>query len=168
VATIDDRALLDLADVRLALETLAAQRLGACLTPWMKERLEVQLSRLDAARDDRDPEALNEAHFGFHGLIYASSGVPLLGQLWDVVEGRIRLALRVDFDARPDFRRIALDHREMLAAISTRDEAAIFDSVSTHLRNSAREVIARRHQLAAVRQPDHAPDAEATTAGGRS
>lgn len=142
VATIDDAALLDLADVRSAIESLAAQRLAASLTPLIIERLDAQLRQISSAVDADDADSVNEAHYAFHGLVHTLSEIPLLAQLWDVVEGRIRLALRIDLDVRTDFERIVLDHRAMLDTIRSRDDAAIAAFIGDHIRGNVRDVIA--------------------------
>lgn len=145
VAGFDDAALIDLADVRVAIETLAAERLARAADPDVGRQLEAQLRLIDSARDNSDADAVNEAHFGFHGLVHVLSGVPILAQMWDLIEGRTRLALRIDLDVRPDFERISVDHRAMLEAIRSRDEKTIDKFIANHIRGGAREVVEHRH-----------------------
>jgi DNA-binding GntR family transcriptional regulator len=140
VASFDESAMKDLADVRVAIETLAAQRLARRADPEATRVLERQLNKIDSARDNRDAEAINDAHFGFHGLVHALSGVPILTQMWEVIGGRTRLALRLDFASQPDFRRISRDHWEMMAAIVSKKDAEIGRVVANHIRPAASRV----------------------------
>lgn len=153
VASFDDATLRDLADVRVAIETVAAQRVAMRADPDARRLLEAQLQRIDLAQENRDADAINEAHFAFHGMVYGLSGVPVLNQMWDVIGGRTRLALSIDFESQPDFRRISRDHHKMLTVILSRKDAAISELIAGHIREGANHVVARRHSKALARVP---------------
>lgn len=146
VATIDDQSLLDLASVRTALETLAASRIAASLPGAALEPLERCILELEKARRAGDGSALHDAHFRFHRAVHVSSGIDVLPAMWDVLESRIRLALRIDLEVRPDFDRVVADHRAFLDFIRLGDLAAIGAGVADHIRRSAAAVVERRRR----------------------
>jgi DNA-binding GntR family transcriptional regulator len=152
VASFDESAMRDLADVRVAIETLAAQRLAKRLDADLKRTLEAQLNRIDVAGADRDADAINDAHFAFHGLVHSLSGVPILSQMWEVIGGRTRLALRIDFNSQPEFRRISRDHREMVAAIYSKKDGEISRFVAGHIQAGATAVLSSRPSSSAEKR----------------
>jgi DNA-binding GntR family transcriptional regulator len=152
VATFTDEQLLDLAEIRTALETLAAKRFARHREAEAEEKMLRVLEDLDTARRSKDARALNSAHVAFHRLVYRLAGVPLLEQMWRVIDVQTRLALKIDQETRPDFKRIAEGHRDLYKAIVSGQEHRIERAVRGHIARQAARVVQERHKPSSERR----------------
>jgi len=157
VAELTDDDLRSLAKVRVALETLAATELARQMNGEIRAALQLTIRRMNSCEEAGDPEGLYDAHFAFHRAIYNLTGMPLLERMWRVVEAQTRLALRIDQDVRPDYRRIAHEHQVVLEVIGSADTEAMMRVLTAHILNSAEDLIRERPRLksaAAQARPD--------------
>jgi DNA-binding GntR family transcriptional regulator len=136
--------LTDLADVRGALETMAALKLSRDTNgsgrDAVREALQVHLDALDAADDLQS----DMTHRDLHRTMWEQSGSVTLRKIWPVVASRIHLALTVDQATIRDPERDRRMHRRLVQLIEEGDEAAIIAEVREHIRVSVEELIRRR------------------------
>ena len=150
VADLDDQAVLDLAEIRAALETLAGQRLAKQADAEAFARLDAAVAAIEAASHTSAPGALNEAHIAFHRTLQELAGNALLGRVWEVIENQTRLVIRIDAETRPDADRMIADHRTLVDAVRSGDAVNVANTVSAHVLASARSTIELRAGRAAA------------------
>ncbi|MGV9867023.1 GntR family transcriptional regulator [Rhodococcus koreensis] len=149
VAHLSEAALLDIAEVRVAIDM---QAMTAILSDPTGERLErVMQGWRDFERFafDPDPVVQHEAHLRFHRSIWAASDNYLLLKLWPVTEAHITIALAQDQFTRSDPERAYAVHSELIATIQTRDLEKIRAAFVAHTVDSAKELIALMQEAAA-------------------
>jgi DNA-binding GntR family transcriptional regulator len=103
----------DLLDVRAGLEPLAARLAAAGAGPEALARLR------ECVRPQSDPEALTEANAAFHREITAAANNPLLAQIMEPLEARMRWLFHLSVERDPDQQR--LEHAELLEALEAAD-----------------------------------------------
>jgi DNA-binding GntR family transcriptional regulator len=155
VAEISNQTMVDIGDVRVALESLAARRVASGLTEDGRLSLDKAIGRLESARAAGDGEAINDCHFAFHRLIFELASNPILEHMWGDIEVQIRLALRIDQDVRPDFDRTVESHKAYLTTILARDSDQIDVSVRSHIIDAVGELIKRRPEASRLRGDVH-------------
>lgn len=141
VATIDDETVVQLAEVRAALETLAAERVARAMDGSIRSQLRAALADLESALRAFDVAGVNQAHIAFHRLILTLSGNPILAESWTGLELRARLEMRVDLETRRDLNRLLRDHQATLDVIEAGDSGPIAEHFAGHIMDSARDVI---------------------------
>ncbi len=153
VATIDDETVAHLAEVRAALETLAAQRVARALDESTMLELRAALGNLERAVRSPGVAKVNQAHIAFHHLILTLSGNPILAESWTALELRARLEMRVDLEMRPDLGRLLRDHRATLDVIEAGDPLRIAEHFAGHIMDNARDVVRVRREAPALSKP---------------
>jgi len=142
VADLDTAAVLDMAEVRVALDMQAAagileddtgRRMGMLMTVW-------ETYERDAFAED--PLVQHESHLAFHRGIWVASENSFLMRLWPVTEAHITIALAHDQATRHDPQRAHDVHWMLIEAIQTRDLDKIRAAFITHTVDSARELVA--------------------------
>lgn len=132
--------LLDVAEVRVSLETLAALHLarnpGGEGMARLRAALEVHLDAIEAG----DPVATDLTHLELHRTLWEGSENPMLMRIWPLVQSQIRIAMTLDQATRHDPERDAELHRRLVAVIESGDEDAITAEVRAHIAHSAEEV----------------------------
>jgi DNA-binding GntR family transcriptional regulator len=108
----------DLLDVRAGLEPLAARLAAAGAGPEALARLRA------CVQPQSDPEALTEANAAFHREVVAAADNPLLAQIMEPLEARMRWLFHLTFfkgegERDPDQQR--LEHAELLEALEAAD-----------------------------------------------
>lgn len=144
VADPGDSTLLDIAKVRVALETLAAVEAGRQNIETLRRELNEALAQLDRSIESGDADLIGDAHVSFHHLIYRASGNRLLVQIWNLMQSQTRVALVMDQMTRPDLQRMRKLHHDMADAVLNGDAAVITRTVESHIRRSAKELIRLR------------------------
>jgi DNA-binding GntR family transcriptional regulator len=159
--------LADIAEVRVALETMAAIKLsrdphGPAMDA-VREALQVHLDALDSGDELRS----DITHLELHRAIWEQAGSVTLRNIWPVIASRIHLALTVDQAIRSDPARDRRMHLRLVQLIEEGDEAAITAEVREHIGESVEELIRRRDQP--VGQGHERPEAPAAgpPPGGR-
>jgi DNA-binding GntR family transcriptional regulator len=130
--------LIEVYEIRLALEKQAAAFATAAVTDDDIVAVRGNLERLQAAHDSRE---WFEVHEKFHMSIFGISGrvklTSLIRNLRLQSEPYVRLAVNAD----PEFRAASIrDHREMVVALSLRDSGAIDRIVDRHLNTTCDEL----------------------------
>lgn len=124
-------------EMRSVLEPLAARLALPNVTAEIEHRLVSLLTRMDdfAARD------WYEINGEFHRLLYEASGrLFLVGTIENLVQ-RSNPYIRVYFKTH-DLWETQRGHREIVTAISRRDESALVTAVEAHLNHALSEIVA--------------------------
>ncbi len=141
VAKPSPRDLLEVAEIRVSLESLAAgqaaKRAESQRAAGLRDALQAHLQALR----DGDPVASDLTHLELHRAVWEGSENQLLMRVWPLVESHFRMAMTLDRAARDDPERDAEYHRRLVAVIEGGDEDAILEEVRDHIGRSADEVV---------------------------
>lgn len=140
VAGFEAKSLLEIARVRVALDTEAINEILGDASGRRMEVLEEYWQEYETAIDDPDPLAQHEAHIRFHRGIWESTSNFLLMRIWPVVEAHMTITLAYDQFARTDSRRARAIHGALMNAIRSGDAARIRTALEVHTIDSAREL----------------------------
>jgi DNA-binding GntR family transcriptional regulator len=141
VAQPSTQDLIDVAEVRVSLETLAALRIardpdGAAMAALRK----ALRNHLDALEAD-DAVTASRTHLALHATLWRASGNAILERIWPLVESQIQSAMTLDQATRHAPARDAELHQRLVDTIAAGDEAAIIAEVRAHIAQSADEVV---------------------------
>lgn len=138
----DAGGLLELLEVRLAIEVHTAQLAARHATTADLRNLVGALEAMREAGDDED--AFNRADVRFHAAIAAGSGNQMLGLLVEGMEGPLhssRMQSRRGFVARSGALTALLQaHEDIYARIDARDAAGATASMRRHLLNTRKDL----------------------------
>lgn len=140
VANIEVDSLLEIARVRVALDSEAIDEILADGTGQRLAYLEGVWNEFEQIGADSDPLALHEAHVRFHRGIWEASENYLLMRIWPVVEAQMTLILAYDQFTRRDAGRAHAIHAALMSAIRTGDRARIATALDVHTMDSAQEL----------------------------
>jgi DNA-binding GntR family transcriptional regulator len=143
VAAPTPEELLDVAEVRLSLETMAALRLSKEPKSAAMDEVRAALDRHLAAIESGDEVQTDITHFELHRTIWEMSGSVTLRKIWPLVGSQVQQALSVDQATMRDPERDAELHRRLIRVIEGGDEAAIVDEIRAHIQSSVDEVVRR-------------------------
>lgn len=135
--------LADVAEVRGALETMAALKLSRDPHgPGMdalRAALQIHLDAIDAGDDLQS----DMTHLELHHAIWEQSGSVTLRKLWPLIGSQIQMALTVDQATIRNPERDRQLHCRLVRVIEEGDEAAIVAEVRAHIQTSVDELIRR-------------------------
>jgi len=135
--------LLDVTEVRMPLETMAALRLArdphGPAMDGVREALQVHLDAIDSG----DVVQAHVTHLALHKTLWDRAGSLTLRRIWPLVGSQIQNALSVDQAVRLDPERDAMLHRRLVQVIEEGDEATIVSEVEQHIKNSIDELLHR-------------------------
>lgn len=132
--------LLDVAEVRVSLETLAALRIAQDPDGPAMAALRQALARhLDTLRTD-DAVAAGRTHLDLHRTLWKVSGNLMLAKFWPLVEAQISIAMTTDQTTRDAPHRDAGLHQQLIDVIAAGDEADITAELHRHIAACAGEV----------------------------
>jgi DNA-binding GntR family transcriptional regulator len=133
--------LLDVAEIRVSLETLAALRVAREPEGTAMASLRRALRRhLDALQAD-DPVTASRTHLDLHRKLWEASGNMMLTKIWPLVESQILMAMSLDQATRHAPVRDASMHQRLVDVIASGDEEAIVAEIRDHIGGSADEVV---------------------------
>jgi DNA-binding GntR family transcriptional regulator len=141
VAQPSPQDLLDVAEVRVSLETLAALRLAKHPAGEGMRRLRQALQAHLDAIDAGDPVKADQTHLELHRTLWDGAGNGMLTRIWPLVESQIRMAMTLDQATLSDPARDAELHRRLVDVIASGDEEQIVAEVREHIARSADEVV---------------------------
>jgi len=135
--------LADVAEVPIALETMAALKLsrdphGAAMAA-VRAALRTHLDAVDAGDDVQS----DVTHLELHRTIWEQSGSLTLQKLWPLVGSQIQQALTLDQATVRDPQRDRRLHCRLVDVVESGDEAAIAAEVHAHIHASVSELIRR-------------------------
>lgn len=133
--------LMDLAEVRLSLETQAAVRISDCNREAGVHQLQESLRRYCVVLEMNEG-GINAivSHLEFHEAIFRASESSLLMRIWPLLAARIRVALSFSAAAYFDTETERNLHQRVIDVISEGDHARIAAEMDFHIRSSAKEV----------------------------
>jgi DNA-binding GntR family transcriptional regulator len=133
--------LLDVAEIRVSLETLAALRVAREPEGTAMASLRAALRRhLDALQAD-DPVTASRTHLDLHRTLWGASGNRMLTKIWPLVESQIVTAMSLDQATFQAPARDAELHQRLIDVIASGDESAIIAEVRDHIGRSADQVV---------------------------
>ena len=136
VADISSRDLVEIFEVRCALERLAAGLAAERITPEELEELESILVRISECVDNGDLDKFVEHDIIFHDVLYKVSRNLRLAQIISSFREQIR-RFRMDSLAQPGRMKAALEeHKKIVDAISQRDVALAERLAVKHIENA--------------------------------
>lgn len=128
--------------VRLLLESHAFTKASHRLGPEELDELAGLVDTMEAAAEDADFTVINEADIRFHEIVVHASGEEHTVQLWLTVSPRIRAQF---YRLAPMHRRameIAEEHKQLLAALRTKDPQVIHETLNEHIIVSSKAMLA--------------------------
>lgn len=141
VAQPTQQDLVDVAEVRVSLETQAALRLardpGGPGMAMLRSALDVHLRAIAS----HDEVATHLTHLAFHRTLWEASGNSLLMRIWPLCALHIQSAMTYDQVTLNDPERDADLHRRLVDVIASGDEEKIRSEVQEHISRSADRVI---------------------------
>jgi DNA-binding GntR family transcriptional regulator len=134
----------DLLDVRAGLEPLAARLAAAGAGPEALARLRA------CVQPQNDPEALTEANAAFHREVVAAANNPLLAQIMEPLEARMRWLFHLAAERDLDQQR--REHAELLEALEAADPERAAAIALAHIEDGRGPTLeaTRRWRLQAV------------------
>lgn len=142
VADLEPHTVLDIADVRMAIDLQAVEAILADETGRRMAKLDAAWERYVPLTRATDPMVQHEAHIAFHRGIWEASENVFLAHLWPVVEAHITIALAHDQVTRHDPERAFEVHKALIDAIKSEDRAQIRRAFEQHTVESARVLVA--------------------------
>jgi DNA-binding GntR family transcriptional regulator len=138
--------LMDVADVRVSLETQAALRISDSNRVDGVRQLSDALRRYCVVLEMGGGVDAVVSHLEFHETIFRASGSPLLMRIWPLLAARIRLAMAFDMAARHDSQRERDLHQRVIDVIAEGDHERIAAEMKSHIGVSAEEIAALVNQ----------------------
>lgn len=133
--------LLEVADIRVPLETMAAVQISRDVEgegmSRLRAALEVHLDAIEAG----DVVASDLTHLELHRTLWEASGNQMLMRIWPLVESQIRMAISLDQGIRHDPERDRTLHIRLVDVIERGDEEEIAAEVREHIARSADEIV---------------------------
>jgi DNA-binding GntR family transcriptional regulator len=156
VASLPADQLLDVFEVRSALETLACQKIAALRGPDEEKALKAALDDLGKAVATGDAKVTHAAHLRFHGTLYELSGVELLRALWSVIQSQVNLTITVVDLEKEGLGKMVSNHEHFARVLLRGSQAEVAHAVKSHLG----EGIARVNRMVLSRVNIRAEDGE--------
>lgn len=132
VAPFDINATEEIVDLRTTLESKLALRALSKMTQKDIDELNELQREIERAAQAGDREVVRVVNYRFHELIYIAAGLPLTQRFVRTLWARYPFDLINKLDNRIE--RASSEHRDMLAAIISRDEAALLTALRVHIR----------------------------------
>ncbi len=132
VAPFDINATEEITDLRVTLECKLALKAVSKLSDRDLDELRALQDQIEAASQSGDRDAVRSINYRFHELIYQAADLPQTLRFVRTLWARYPFDLINKLDSRID--RASQEHREMLSALISRDEAAFLAALRTHIR----------------------------------
>ena len=139
--TVED--LMDIMDIRISVEGLAAYHAAKNLTPEGKEKLEHISQLQDFYYSMRDVDRLRQMDDQFHDAIYALSGRTVICDTLVPLHRKTMRYRRISIDDAQRLSRSVEEHKEICKAICDGDADLAAKLTSQHIRNAKDNMIAR-------------------------
>lgn len=142
VASITEKDLKDVLEVRLTLEILAGEVACERITPELLEELRRAGEEFERLQETGDVNRLAVADVSFHEIIYAATGnarlINILNNLREQMY-RYRLEYLKDKDSHE---RLNREHQSIYTGIKNGDRKAVSAAVSEHIHNQEKAILA--------------------------
>jgi DNA-binding GntR family transcriptional regulator len=139
VTELTPKEIMELFEVRIALEQLAVARAVARLTAVSFTGLSSHLVRMERAKSN--PHAWLELHDEFHDRVYSAAGMPKLREEITRLRESIRpyLLLYTSFFEEPEI--LGCEHSLLIDVLAQRDPSAAQLAIAKHIRTGASYLI---------------------------
>lgn len=142
VASITEKDLKDVLEVRRTLEIMAAEVACERITPELLEELEKAREEFQRLKDSRDVTKLAEADVRFHEIIYkATDNARLISLLNNLREQMYRYRLEYLKDMG-SHERLNKEHQRIYAGIKSGNKEAAAAAVCDHIDNQQKVILA--------------------------
>jgi DNA-binding GntR family transcriptional regulator len=141
VADLEPQTVLDIAEVRMAIDLQAVDAILADPTGRRMRLLEDVWETYERNAHTTDPMVQHESHIAFHEGLWAASENTFLARLWPVVEAHITIILAHDQVTRHDPERAYAVHKALIDAIKSRDGELIHKAFAAHTIDSAHVLV---------------------------
>ncbi len=146
VASITEKDLKDVLEVRQTLEIMAGEMACERITPELLAELKAAGQEFKMLKDSDDFTSLAEADVKFHDIIYAATGnqrlITILNNLREQMY-RYRLEYLKDTGSHE---RLNNEHREIYECICRGDKAAVSEVIGRHIDNQRDAILAAIHE----------------------
>lgn len=132
VAPFDIHATEEIVDLRVTLESKLALAALRRLTPETIAELRNLQGQIETAAENGDRETVRVVNYRFHEAIYMAADLPETLRFVRILWARYPFDLINKLENRIE--RASSEHREMLQAIITHDEAAMLSALRVHIR----------------------------------
>jgi len=141
VASITEKSMSDVLEVRLALEKLAVELACRRIDYEQKERLKTALLAFEDIIGNEDAGEIAKADVAFHDEIFEATGNPRLVQMLNnLAEQMYRYRFEYIKD-RSGHMRLVEEHRRIYDAILAGDVEAATKEISVHIKNQEESII---------------------------
>jgi len=141
VRELDASSLIDLYNVRAALERLAIRL--ATRQRMDTKPLRALIRRMSAAAESADYALVARYELDFHSVITNSSGNAVLIGIFHALEGQVLMGLALDDSGYPDLKEVAREHQPLVDVIESGDEHAAAEMMQAHVLSTVGDLIAR-------------------------
>ncbi|MCL6547288.1 MAG: GntR family transcriptional regulator [Alicyclobacillus sp.] len=125
---------LDIFELRMALETLAVRKACQRITPDIARFLQELLDQMDQARIEGLEDELSNLHIQFHLTIYRTAGSPRLYDMLSSLTDAIQRFSKNTYRVSGRDQQAMSEHRQILEAIIQRDEQRAAELTEQHIR----------------------------------
>ena len=154
-------SLLELREVRVALEGLAAEKAAQLITAGELAEVEIRYREMAAAASAADPETYLRANWAFHSAIYRASRSELLVSLIEPTWMRIGPYVRLMLPDRRSLVASLGNHQRALEALARGDAASARQAIGQDIIDSAEGLANMLHAR------ENRPGADVAAANGR-
>lgn len=144
------RELIEVYDVRVAIERHAAAKAAERRNPKLIEALEQALDRIGQAIVTGDEEQQVEADLDFHHAIVGATSNRRLIRIYSESNTELRLILRLVGEAEQDWRRIADSHLPVIEAIRSGTPLDAANQIEAHIRLFWDDVLRQIHETSTI------------------
>lgn len=143
VTNINVKALRDVLEVRLAMETLAICLACDRITEEQKQSLKAALEKVEMGVKDRDTDAITEADVEFHNVIFAAAHNERLTSIVNNLQEQM-FRYRFEYIKDPsNYEDISREHRIMYDAIMSKDKDMAVDAIREHISSQEAAIMDR-------------------------
>lgn len=139
VTILTPKDILELFEIRIALESLACERAATRMNDEDFIELELQLGRMDRAMPDA--RKWIELHDQFHDMIYDRAEMPRLSDGIRQIRQSVRPYLLMYIDGYKSFEMPGAEHLGLLNMLRKRNPDQARTAVTEHIRNTAASVV---------------------------
>lgn len=141
VASITEKSMTDVLELRLALDKLAVELACKRITEEQKAELKDKLEAFEKAVETKDAGEIAKADVAYHDMIFDATGNLRLGQMVNnLAEQMYRYRFEYIKDATRHDKLIS-EHRKIYEAIMARNVEEAVEAISTHIKNQEDSII---------------------------
>lgn len=144
------RELIEVYDMRVAVERHAAAKAAERRNPRLIETLRAEMDRIAQATESGDHDEQIDADLAFHHAIISATGNRRLIRVYSESNTELRLILRLFGEVEQDWRRIADSHLPVIEAISRGTPPEAANQIEAHIRLFWDDVLRQIHETSTI------------------